>query len=209
MLRECRDHGFFREAKCQYCGEEGRFLMSENNLDRFGRILAGVLRHFPDRFDLPMDENGWVRVSDLVKAVKHQRTDMRWLTREHVEAVVETDPKGRYQIDSGRVRATYGHSLDLNLDLPTENIPNTLFYPTNQEEVKHLEQNGLFPGDRQMVHLSRTKVDALNAAQYRPGKPLVLQIDAKQAIDDGHTIMQAGKTVFLCERVPASYLSRL
>ncbi len=183
--------------------------MSEANLDRFGRIMAGVLRHFPDRFDLAMDEQGWVRVNDMVEAVVNRRTDMRWLKVDHIRAIVETDPKGRYQLDSGRVRATYGHSLELDLDLPTDEIPNALFYPATSDEAKTILDNGLYPEDRQMVHLSRTKVDALNAAQYRPGRPALIQVDARKAIADGHKIMRAGTTVFICEHVPPDYVKRI
>lgn len=206
MLRECRDHGSFRGPKCQYCGEEGTFLMSEANLDRFGRIMAGVLRHFPDRFDLTMDENGWVRVQEMVDSVKHRRSDIRWLKPEHIRAIVDTDPKGRYQMEAGRVRATYGHSIELDLDLPTDDVPNTLYYPAASDEAPIILDKGLYPEDRQMVHLSRTKVDALNAAQYRPGKPALIQVDARQAVTDGHKIMKAGTTVFICEHIPPQFL---
>ena len=113
-------HGFFRGEKCPLSGEEGVLVMSPRHLDQFGRIMAGVLRHFPDKFDLEMDKQGWVEATEFVEAVKVQRRHFHFLETKHLQAVVETDPKGRYQLNSGRLRATYAHTLDLDLDLPTD-----------------------------------------------------------------------------------------
>jgi RNA:NAD 2'-phosphotransferase (TPT1/KptA family) len=37
---------------------------------------------------------------------------------------------------------------------------------------------------------------------------VILEVDAKKAVEDGITIQRAGKTVFLVEEVPACYLKR-
>ena len=52
-LKNCSQHGPFRGEECPVCGEEGKFLMSEDELNSVGRILAGVLRHFPSPSDGP------------------------------------------------------------------------------------------------------------------------------------------------------------
>ena len=41
-------HGIFRGEKCPLSGEDGKLVLSPRDLDQFGRIMAGVLRHFPD-----------------------------------------------------------------------------------------------------------------------------------------------------------------
>ena len=70
MLRECVDHGYFRGEKCPVCGEAGKFLMSEEELSRIGRTMAGALRHFPEKFDLKMDDQGFVYMRDFRSAIK-------------------------------------------------------------------------------------------------------------------------------------------
>ena len=70
MLRECREHGYFRGDECQICGEEGKFLASEQELDNLGRLMAGVLRHFPERFGLTMDDHGWIDMREFTQAVQ-------------------------------------------------------------------------------------------------------------------------------------------
>ncbi|MFW3146795.1 MAG: RNA 2'-phosphotransferase [Thermoplasmatota archaeon] len=209
MLRMCRDHGYFRGEECPICGDEGKFLMSSYELESLGRIMAGVLRHFPEKFGMDMDEEGFVDIYKLVTAVKRKRGDkMRWLRPTHVIGLVETDPKGRYQVENNHVRATYGHSLHLSMSLPTDNIPERLYYPASPDEVESLLGGGLQPVDRTMVHLSKTWNDAYEAGIHREGPdPVIIRIDAEKAQDNGIIIQRAGKTVFTVEEIPSDFLS--
>jgi len=208
MLRECGEHGYFRGDVCPVCGEEGKFLMNEQELEQIGRTMAGVLRHFPEKFGLEMDDQGFINLRDFVNALKNQSKRYHWLRPHHIIAIIETDPKGRYQISNDMIRATYGHSIELNLRLPTENIPDSLYYPTTPEEADILLETGLKPSDRKMVHLSKTYNDALSAGKVRTGEPIILEIDAKRAIEEGIVIGQAGRTVFLAPAIPSECLSK-
>ena len=208
MLRECGEHGYFRGETCPICGEPGKFLLSEQELDQLGRTLAGVLRHFPERFGLDMDEQGFVSIRGFINALRDSNRRYHWLRPHHIVAIIETDPKGRYQISNDLMRATYGHSLELDLKLPTENIPDHLYYPATQEEADIILETGLRPSDRKMVHLSRTYQDALNAGKVRVEAPIILEIDSAAAIAAGNVISQAGKTVFLAQEIPPEFLSR-
>ncbi|HEV8595067.1 MAG TPA: RNA 2'-phosphotransferase [Thermoplasmata archaeon] len=208
MLKECRSHGFFRDEFCPMCGDEAKFLLDDQEVEMLGRTMAGVLRHFPERYDLTMDKNGWIDLRDFIAGVQSRNRRLRFLKPHHVVGLIETDPKGRYQFSDGKIRATYGHTLDLELDLPTENIPDVLFYPCAEEEFTILTEAGLKPADRKMVHLSRTYEAALEAGRVKIPSPVILEIDAKAARSDGVVIMKAGKTVYLTREVPARFLHR-
>jgi putative RNA 2'-phosphotransferase len=121
-------------------------------------------------------------------------------------AIVDTDPKGRYQFRDGMIRATYAHSLDVELDLPTRNVPEVLYYPTTKEEKDILMETGLMPSDRKMVHLSRTIESAVTAGKVRDPEPLIFEVDAKGVIESGHKISKAGNTVFVVDAVPPEFL---
>ncbi len=208
MLRECRVHGYFRGTECPVCGESGRFLMNDRELNRVGRTLAGTLRHFPDKFALNMDEHGWVDLERFVRSLRRRSPRLRWLKPHHIQGIIETDPKGRYQYRNGKIRATYGHSIDVDLDLPTNNIPPTLYYPATEEEIDILLETGLKPSDRKMVHLSKTYEDAEIAGKHRVDNPQIIEVNAKKCIEDGVVIQRAAPTVFLVKEVPPEYLSR-
>lgn len=209
MLRECKVHGYFRGDRCPICQEEGKFLMSDEEIESIGRMMAGVLRHFPEKFGLEIDEHGWVDLRSFVNAVRSRRNKMHWLRSHHIRALIITDPKGRYQCDGHRIRATYGHSIDVDLDLPTNNIPDELYYPTSQEEAEIILETGLKPSDRKHVHLSLTPDDARRAGEHRVKNPIILRVDAKSAIEGGIVIKKAGTTVFITNEIPSRYISRL
>ena len=209
MLKECRQHGYFRDEACPTCNDKGRFLMNDEEIDTLGRIMAGILRHFPERFELNMDEHGWVEINPMIDAIQEKRAQFHWLRPHHITAVVVTDPKGRYQMDRGMIRATYGHSINVDLDLPTDDIPPRLFYPATEEEADIILEVGLKPSDRKKVHLSRSIQDAINASAHREAKPVILEIDTEGAIDDGAIIMQAGKTVFITDQVKPDFLTKI
>ena len=208
MLKECPQHGYFRGDSCPLCGQSGRFLMNDRELDHLGRLMTGILRHFPEKYSLQMDPQGWVSLPELVQAINRQHRGYHWLRPHHLVAIAQSDAKGRYEVRGERIRATYGHTLEIELDLPTDNIPDELYYPVTAEESSIVLEVGLRPSDRRKVHLSRTAGDARAAGSVRTPEPVILGVDARQARADGLVIMQAGKTVFLVDQVPPKYLHR-
>jgi putative RNA 2'-phosphotransferase len=209
MLKECAQHGYFRAEACPVCAQPGRFLMNDRELDHLGRILTGILRHFPDRYQLTMDPQGWIALPQIVRAITQRHPAYHWLRVQHLLAIAETDAKGRYEVREDRIRATYGHTLEIDLDLPTENIPNHLYYPVTEEETAIVLEVGLRPSDRKKVHLSKTAEDARAAGSVRTPDPVILEVDAERAREAGIVIKQAGKTVYLVDQVPPSFLRRL
>lgn len=209
MLAECKRHGYFRAEMCPACDEKGRFMMNDEELERIGRIMAGVLRHFPDRFGVRMDGHGWVDLNHFVGAVRQAKPHYHWLRPYHVQAIVETDPKGRYQLDGGMVRATYAHSVDVNLDdLPDANT-DELYFPCSEEELDLVLEKGLVPTDRKRIHLSGTLEKAVTAGRVKMQNPIILVVDAASCAKEGVMIKRAAKTVFVADLIPPKYLKRL
>ena len=208
MLSECEEHGYYREESCPICNINGKFLMNEKELSSLSRIIAGALRHFPDKLGLMMDGKGWVEISELIEAIGTGRSGFNWLRAHHVEALVATDPRGRYQIDGGMIRATYGHTIDVSPDdLPLAEL-DKYFYPITEEEADMILESGLHPTDRRKVHLSGSLEKAIEAGKVRTDDPLILKIDGKKVKKDGLKIYHAGKDVYITEGIDAKYISK-
>ena len=133
MINECEEHGYFRRDKCPVCGRNGKFVMSDFEVEKLGRMMAAILRH--GKFSLEMTPQGFVKIQDIVDTMKAHNSRVKWLRPFHIDALALTDPKGRYQIKGQSVRATYGHTIKLDLNLPTSNIPRYLYYPASEEEA--------------------------------------------------------------------------
>jgi len=209
MLYECDEHGYYRGEQCPLCEKEGKFLMNEKELGSLSRILAGTLRHFPEKMGLIMDGHGWVDISELINSIGSARSGFNWLRPHHIRALVETDPRGRYQIDGGMIRATYGHSIDVNLDDLPEAELDEYFYPVTEEEADIIVEGGLNPADRRKVHLSGSIEKAIEAGRVRTEDPMILRIDGKKAKKDDLKIYKAGKDVYVTDEIDAKYISKV
>lgn len=183
--------------------------MNAEELDRLSRTLAGVLRHFPERFDLEVDKFGFVDLREFVNAIQAKQRRYHWLRPHHILAIIETDNKGRYEFLDGKIRATYAHSFEVELDPSHVGIPDSLYYPATEEEVDIILETGIKPSDRKRVHLSKTVGDAVNAGRVRTESPVILEVDAKAASEDGVVIQKAGKTVYLAEEIGPKFLKKM
>jgi putative RNA 2'-phosphotransferase len=209
MLSECDEHGYFRGELCPICNEKGKFLMNEHELNALSRILAGALRHFPDKLGLMMDGKGWVDIDELIHLIGSGRSGFKWLKKHHIEALADTDPRRRYQIDGGMIRATYGHTIDVILDDLPEADLDEFFYPVSEEEAEMVIEGGLKPVDRKKVHLSGSIQKAIEAGKVRTEDPLILRIDGKKARKDGMKIYHAGADVYITDSIDAKYISKI
>jgi putative RNA 2'-phosphotransferase len=201
MIKHCSHHGFFRGECCE-CGLSGQLVLDEAKTEHMGRLIAGALRHFPDDLDLAMDSKGWVELLDLSNVIHNRH---RWADKNLVMALVESDPKKRYEIDNGRIRARYGHSVAVELDHPENELP-LLYYGANEEEAERILEVGLKSASQRYVHLSTTPEKAWHVGTFRTSNPKVIEADAASAKADGVKMMTVNEDIVLSEPIPPQFL---
>lgn len=209
MLAECREHGHYRGKVCPVCKKEGKFLMDDKELKKLSGILIGILRHFPQQFGVKIDSHGWAEIDEVCNAIKSKIDRFYWVRKKHIVALALTDEKERYQLREGKIRATYAHTIEVDLtDLPEADV-DYLYYPVTEEEVDIVMEQGILPTDRNKVHLSGTKEKAIEAGKIRVENPVLLEIDARKAMEEGVDIRKAGRDVYVTDKVDAKYIRRV
>ena len=203
MIRRCSHHGFFRGESCCDCGQPGQMVLDETKTEQLGRLVAGALRHFPEDLGLSMDSRGWVDLRMLSDVLK---TRHRWANESLLLALVESDPKSRYEILGDRIRARYGHSVGVDLDHPDNDLP-VLYYGASEEEADRILEIGLKSASQRYVHLSTTPEKAWQVATFRTGNPKVIQVDARAAQGSGVKMMTVNEDIILSCPVPPEHLS--
>jgi len=173
---------------------------------RRSKYLSLILRHRPDKVGITLDDAGWVNVDTLLKAMK-AKGDAGW-SREILEEVVRNNDKKRFLIseDGKRIRASQGHSIDINLGYETVEPPTELFHGTVKSSLDSIWDNGLQKMKRHHVHLS-TDTDTAKKVGSRRGNPIVLVIDSAQMYDDGYVFYLSDNEVWLTDHVPSQYIS--
>lgn len=202
MIKKCQNHGFFRGETCA-CGEAGTLMLNDEQTERLGRFISGALRHFPDDLGLAMNQHGWVDVDVLVDAM---RTRYKWSNREKLFSIIESDEKGRYEIKGNKIRARYGHSVDVDLDYDENTLPE-LYYGASREEVDILLEKGIKPVKQRYVHLSTSVDKAREVAKIHTEDPVLLVINAEEAHNDGVMMLSATENIVLADEIPPEYLS--
>jgi putative RNA 2'-phosphotransferase len=174
------------------------------DLIKSSKFLSLVLRHQPERIGLMLDQNGWADVDDLIaRAGGHGVT----LTRELVAEIVATSDKQRFALDPAgkRIRANQGHSVDIDLDLAPSEPPAILFHGTAARNLAAIRSQGLKPGNRQHVHLSRDEATAIKVGQ-RHGRPVVLRVFAGKMWQQGSPFFCSANGVWLTPAVPPEFI---
>lgn len=204
MIKKCPNHGFYRGETCP-CGEKGSLMLDDEQTERLGRFISGALRHFPDDLGLAMNQHGWVDVDVLCDVM---RTRYKWANKEKLFSIIESDEKGRYEIHGNKIRARYGHSVDIDLDYPENTLPE-LYYGASREEVDILLETGIRPIKQRYVHLSTSVEKAREVASIHTENPVLIVINAQEARNDGVTMLAATENIVLSLEIPPQYLKVL
>ncbi len=169
------------------------------------KTLSYVLRHHPAKFGLTLDARGWCEVDALLAAFAQRNIE---LSRETLQHVVEHNDKKRFAFneDGTKIRASQGHSLEVELDYQPMEPPAVLFHGTTERFLDAILEQGLQKRRRHHVHLS-VDVDTAANVGRRHGKPVVLVVQAAQMHADGRTFFCSANGVWLTDEVPPQYLS--
>lgn len=178
----------------------------KNNLKQISKYLSLVLRHKPEELGITLDENGWADVQELISKMnlKGMEVDFGTLTQ-----VVITNDKQRFAFNDDKtlLRASQGHSIEVNLDLLPIEPPEILFHGTTGRFLENILRSGILKQNRRHVHLSFTEETA-TAVGSRHGKPVILKVRAKLMSDAGHHFYLSENRVWLTDYVPPEFIER-
>jgi putative RNA 2'-phosphotransferase len=181
--------------------------MTTKKLTTISKFLSFVLRHDPGHAKLVLDAAGWTPIEDLLArctAAGHP------ITRAELEEVVATNDKKRFAIsdDGLRIRASQGHSVAVDLELPVVAPPEVLYHGTATRFRAAIEREGLRRGTRHHVHLTGELATA-RAVGARYGVPVILRVDAQAMVRAGFEFRCSDNGVWLVGSVPPQFLEAL
>lgn len=172
---------------------------------QLSKEVSYALRHAPKEYDLNLDGNGWVKVEELLWALKKRE---RWLTISINDLVmmIELSDKKRHEIVENKIRALYGHSLPSKVSKVKSEPPKFLYHGTARKFLESIKKQGLLPQDRQYVHLSVDKETAYEVGKRRDDKPVLLRIKAKTAHEKGISFYIGYEKIWLSDSIPCEFI---
>lgn len=181
-------------------------MISEKQIIHISKFLSLVLRHQPETIGIQLDQNGWTDVNDLIEKANNYGIKF---DRETLNHIVATNAKKRFAFNDtlDKIRASQGHSVDIELGYSNQKPPTILFHGTADKFVQSILDTGLEKRNRQHVHLSSDLETALKVGQ-RHGKPFIFKVLAEQMYNDNFQFYISENGVWLTDNVPTKYLKR-
>ncbi|WP_038170790.1 RNA 2'-phosphotransferase [Verrucomicrobium sp. BvORR106] len=177
---------------------------SPKALTQTSKFLSLVLRHKPEEIGLVLDEAGWASTDELIDACNRHgpRLDLSTL-----QLLVNTNEKKRFEFnaDGSRIRASQGHSVEVDLGYTPQVPPAVLYHGTVEDFLDPIRSQGLVKGERHHVHLSADPAIA-RIVGTRRCKPVVLTVQASTMHTAGHPFYLSTNGVWLTDHVPASFI---
>jgi putative RNA 2'-phosphotransferase len=175
-----------------------------DGLVKVSKFLSLILRHQPEAIGITLDENGWAEIDVLIDLANKKG---KRLNRAMLDRIVSDNDKQRFAIseDGRRIRASQGHSVEIDLALPASEPPALLFHGTASRFIESIRAGGLHSGNRQHVHLSLDIQTATKVGQ-RHGKPVILVVRSQDMSKAGHQFFLSANGVWLTERVPIEFI---
>ncbi len=174
---------------------------------RVSKLLSYGLRHEPKALDLELDAAGWTSVGSVLAGLS-ARGEV--LTGDELAIVVRESDKKRFALseDGTKIRASQGHSVDVDLGLPVSEPPAELFHGTSASVETAIRRAGLVAGGRTHVHLSADRRTAEIVAKRRAGPHVILRVRAAAMAAAGFAFVVSENGVWLTERVPPEFLEQ-
>jgi putative RNA 2'-phosphotransferase len=176
--------------------------MTAHRKTQVSKYMSYLLRHHPGK--LSMDRRGFVDVDDLLVKLQERFDVDKQLIYE-----LANGAGTRFEVADKKIRARYGHTIDVEIPRPADTSVDVLYHGTTPEAAARILRAGLKPMKRRWVHLSPTEEIARGVARRRTAAPVVLRINAEAARQEGLRFYRVTDTVFLVSEVPPRYVRRL
>lgn len=179
-------------------------MVNEKEITQISKFLSLVLRHQPQTIGIELDQNGWTNIDVLIK---HANDYGVKIDRHLLNHIVATNAKKRFAFNDtqDKIRASQGHSVDIELGYINQQPPEILFHGTGEKSAPSILQHGIEKRSRQHVHLSSSLETAIKVGQ-RHGKPHIFKVLAGQMFKDNFQFFISDNGVWLTDNVPARYL---
>jgi len=128
----------------------------KTNYKKRSKFLSLILRHNPGKIGLQLDEQGWANVDELLLKISADQS--QWDLQLLKDIVANNDKKRfAFNDDETKIRASQGHSLEVDLDYVAKEPPEYLYHGTVAKFMDAIIANGLQKMNRHHVHLSEER----------------------------------------------------
>lgn len=173
------------------------------NVKQLEKFLFYVLAKRPDEFGLMLDSGGFVKITDLIRAVSEEE-GFRYIRESHLKEILFLTSESIFETSDDRIRAINRSGLE-----KFENIlPKLLYYAVKRKAYGHILEKGIFP-DHGYSHivLSSDQNMALRIGKRKDSQPVIVTVPTTVAVTEGTDLNRIGEKLYNSRHIPASCIS--
>lgn len=167
---------------------------------QLAKFLDYVLSRRPDEFGLVTDENGFVKLKDLLKAVNEEE-GFGYVRRASIDEIMLSVPDHSFEISDNLIRSTRRDQLPRHRY--ADDPPKLLYTCVRRKAYPHVHEKGILPAGYARVILSSSPEMAERIGRRNDHSAVLLTVQVQTAVDQNVDFFQAGEGIFLAEFIPA------
>lgn len=177
---------------------------------KISKYLSFILRHHPEKAGIALDAEGYTNLNILLRILndRYENLNLGEITEDTLKDIIKESDKLRFEINNDRIRAFYGHSIDIKIEMQeAKELPEKLYHGTTFKAWMLIKEQGLQSKGRQYVHLSEDIRTAKLVGKRRTIDPIILEIDAGTAQKE-MKFFKSGD-MYLTKYIPPKFISRM
>jgi putative RNA 2'-phosphotransferase len=166
------------------------------------KLMSYILGRRPDEFGLVLNDQGFVRLKDLLKAISEE-PGWGYVRGSHIHEVFMTSRQKPFVLENDKIKAACRED---SLDGEEEIVPPKLLYHCVRRRAYPVVcQRGIIPLGQPRVYLATTKELALRMGKRRDPSPVLLTVQAQRALEAGVKFAKQGELLYITQHVPVGY----
>jgi putative RNA 2'-phosphotransferase len=178
--------------------------MHRKEMKRFGKLLSYALGIRPDEFGLVLDPDGFVKIKELLEALREEE-EWAFLKRGHFLELMHSEEGKSFEWVDDRMRSTAAAGkLALK---PMLTPPERLYQGVRGRAHAVVLRRGLRPNKGKWVVLASSREMALRIGRRRDPKPVIVEVKAREAVQKGIRFYEAQGLLVFTEFIPQEFIT--
>jgi len=179
---------------------------NKRKVAHLNRLLNYILGNKPDEFGLVPDKEGYISLKELLKAI-NEELDMAYVRESHIREVLLHNRDGFFEITEKKIRSIKRNFPPVDKDQDRVHPPKTLYKGIKRKTYPFILKSGLLPGSKEHIVMTKDKDLAIRTAHRLDQKPIILEIKAGVAAENGIPFFLFGDSIYLADKIPVQFIS--
>jgi putative RNA 2'-phosphotransferase len=174
-------------------------MKTHNTLRQFSKLLSYILGRRPFEFGLVLDENGFVPIQILLKAINEEK-EWKHIRAAHFHELLLREPEPLVELSGNRIRSADRNHLPKHT--VSTDLPKMLYVCVRQKAHAHVLEKGISPSAYSRVVLSSDREMALRIGRRNDVKAVLLSVYCDKCKEQGILFYHVGGALFTAEHIP-------